>query len=209
MDSVQLNIALSGVRARYTGKQFIGVCGSAEDEQLDLAEHFLNQVLSEIDSDCVVVCGGTRGGVPELVTRMCFARDIPVIGIAPTRGEKKLLDELTHSFCVNPTFGSSAWGDESSVLVKLCDAMLFLGGGWGTMIEFSHAMKINSSRIAHTKQPIALAVILWFGGVMSHAYQQLPHAPHILHVMHREISAQDVAQFLDVHTSFTIPQTSE
>ena len=111
-----------------------------------------------------VLCGGTEWGVPKIAAEMAKKFNLPVIGVYPERGKKYALEDLDLSIEIAPRYKNSEWGDESEVLVKLSDAVIIIGGSFGTQIEYSHAMKINEGRIKYGLEPIYLIPILGVGG---------------------------------------------
>ncbi len=206
MHSENLNVILSGVRADFHGRPFIGFCGSAQDADIGDAELFLTNLIDLIGVDFVAVCGGTKGGIPELASNVCVDNGVAVIGVTPSRVKtEKLLPHLSHVIRVPSQYDSSEWGDESPVLVKLCHAIVFFGGGWGTMIELSHAMKINTSRKSKDKKRIALAPIPSFGGLLKGVAPILQTSSCILRGNGSPVGPQEVARFLQAHLEFTSP----
>lgn len=159
---------LAVFRAQHAGKRFIAISGDSDTQTEKAVRDFLDAFLDALPHDQVVlITGGTRGGVPEYATIAGKTRQLPVIGTVPERaiGTDKILPTLDLVVGVEPRYGVSEWGDESELFVKLADAIVFLGGNWGTALEFTRAMKINTGRVRHGKQPIYLIPIFSFVGI--------------------------------------------
>ena len=60
----------------------------------------------------------------------------------------------TCAVIVPPPWGESSWGDAAPVFVGLADAVVAIGGSWGTAIELGHALKVNTRRIRKGQPPI-------------------------------------------------------
>lgn len=162
----------------YDDRLFIGFCGGA-DEHSERVEQCVRDIVQAFDSRFVGVCGGTVDGVPGIVAATLAQHHIPIVGVLPVRAEWKASPHLTHIVSVSPRLGDSCWGDESEVLVKLCDIMFFFGGGWGTVIELAHAMKINQMHLAHRDEPIILVLLTSFGGTLATVAQTVPSPRHV------------------------------
>ena len=192
MEAAHSRAVFVGIHAVHHGP-YIGFCGGAEDSRLDEASTFIHALLDLIGTDFTAICGGTKGGIPELVTNVMVDRGVPVVGVFPERAKsKKVLPHLTAAFPVKPRCAYSEWGDESEVFVKHCDAMIFFGGGWGTLIEYSHAMKINASRISHGHRPIALVPLVQFGGLL----KLLPQSCYVMGPTDDQITPLHAARYL-------------
>jgi predicted Rossmann-fold nucleotide-binding protein len=114
-----------------------------------------------------VLTGGTRFGFPKTAAEVAKEMGLKTIGVFPATARDKghVLKDLDLSLCVEPLFGESAWGDESSVFCKLLDAVIVCGGGAGTLIEASHLLKMNESLLKY-EQPLKIIIpIQGTGGV--------------------------------------------
>jgi predicted Rossmann-fold nucleotide-binding protein len=144
---VQVIIALSGGADSGLGDDApASVKGFLEErmqEQIKEAADYLR------DYRIAVLSGGTRFGVPAVAAKCAKDVGIPTIGVYPQCGEKHALPDplLDLRICVEPLFGPSVWGDESSVFAKLLDGVIVYGGGAGTLIEAAHILKCNESLI--------------------------------------------------------------
>lgn len=102
-------------------------------------------------SRIAVLSGGTKFGFPKSAVEVAREMDLKTIGVFPKVAIEKgyVMDELDLAVCVNPHYGESAWGDESSVFCKLLDAAIVYGGGAGTLIETAHLLKMNESLLKY------------------------------------------------------------
>jgi len=114
-----------------------------------------------------VLTGGTRFGFPKTAMETAKVMGIKTIGVFPKTAHDKgyVLPDIDLPICVNPPYGESAWGDESSVFAKLLDAVIVVGGGAGTLIEASHILKMNESLIKYGNLPKFVIPIHGTGGV--------------------------------------------
>jgi predicted Rossmann-fold nucleotide-binding protein len=128
-------------------------------EHLKVALHkkqelIIGQAISRLCSYRIaILCGGTKGGVPETTALAAKAAGLSTIGVYPARGRKHPLspEALDLRICVESEM--SHWGDESSVFAKLLDGVIVYGGSAGTLIEVAHVLKINDA-ILGKAQPI-------------------------------------------------------
>lgn len=118
-------------------------------DALDILKHYRIAVLT----------GGTRFGFPLTAVAAAQERNLKTIGVFPQYAQQKghVVDGLDLTVCVEPLFGSSQFGDESSVFAKLLDAVVVCAGGAGTLIEISHILKMNEM-LAKQQQPVKLVV---------------------------------------------------
>jgi hypothetical protein len=114
-----------------------------------------------------VLTGGTKFGFPKTATEVAKEMGLKTIGVFPKTAHDKryVLKDLDLSLCVEPAYGDSAWGDESSVFCKLLDAVIVYGGGAGTLIEASHLLKMNESLLKYEKPLKIIIPIHGTGGV--------------------------------------------
>jgi predicted Rossmann-fold nucleotide-binding protein len=114
-----------------------------------------------------ILTGGTRFGFPKTAFEQAKDVGLKTIGVFPQTAAEKgyVLPDLDLPICVEPLFGDSAWGDESSVFSKVLDAVIVVGGGAGTLIEAAHLLKMNESRIKYGEEPKHLIPIHGTGGV--------------------------------------------
>lgn len=114
-----------------------------------------------------ILTGGTRFGFPKTAMETAKSFGLKTIGVFPKTALDKsyVLPDIDLPICVNPHYGESAWGDESSVFAKLLDAVIVVGGGAGTLIEVAHLLKMNESLLKYG-HPLKMVVpIFGTGGV--------------------------------------------
>ncbi len=111
-------------------------------------------------------CGGTKGGVPELVCKYGNEFQIPVIGVMPERGAMKATEGLALKLVVPPQPGSeSCWGDESPIWAGMADAVCFVGGAAGSLVELALLAKRNEMRLDREQQPVHITAVHGTGGL--------------------------------------------
>jgi SLOG cluster4 family len=101
--------------------------------------------------------GGTKGGVPEVATKVAKKLGFRTIGIYPEVGAKYALSEeyIDFPICIASRYQDckqqvywqtdSHWGDESPVFAKHLDAVIAIGGSAGTAIELAYILKMNAA----------------------------------------------------------------
>ena len=126
------------------------------------------------DHRVAILSGGTKWGVPRLACEYAKKFGFKTIGVYPKTGKKYALDDslLDLSFCVEPIIGESHWGDECPLWVSMCDGIIVIGGGAGTLTECAHIQKINESLVKYGRTPKYLVPIHGSGGVA----EKLPHS---------------------------------
>jgi predicted Rossmann-fold nucleotide-binding protein len=135
--------------------------------------------------DCIaILTGGTKGGVPEIVSRTAKNQGFKTIGIYPEIGCKHFLgdDIIDIPLCITSTYQDckqstywetpSHWGDESSMFAKTLDAVVVIGGSAGTLIEMAYVLKMNAAILKAKKKGAAgssklkyIVPVSGFGGV--------------------------------------------
>lgn len=113
----------------------IAVCGGAEPtgQHLPLAER-VGALLAE--AGAIVVCGG-RGGVMEAAARGASRRGGITVGVLPGRDAREANGYITLPL---PT----GMGEmRNALVVSFAEAVIAIGGEWGTMSEIAFAMKIG------------------------------------------------------------------
>jgi uncharacterized protein (TIGR00725 family) len=105
--------------------------GEASREEAEVAERVGEAVA---DARAVLVCGG-RGGVMEAACRGAAARGGMTVGILPaaTRAEANPWVRVAL-----PTGLGEA---RNALVVRAADALVAVGGGWGTLSEIALALK--------------------------------------------------------------------
>jgi uncharacterized protein (TIGR00725 family) len=123
-----------------SGRTQIAVIGPrrAADEQLAAAAE-VGAGLA--DAGAVVVCGGLAG-VMEAVARAARERGGDVIGILPGADPGDANPHCTH--VVATTTGIA----RNLAVVASADAVIAIGGAWGTLSEIAHARQLGRPVIA-------------------------------------------------------------
>lgn len=131
-------------------------------------ERVIDQFIGKLRGYLIaILTGGTKWGVPKTANIIAKKYGIKTIGIYPLVGKKHALgdDILDLSICVEPRYGASRWGDESSIFTNLLDGAIVFSGGAGTLIECAHILKINED-LRKKNQPLKYIVpISGTGGV--------------------------------------------
>jgi uncharacterized protein (TIGR00725 family) len=111
----------------------VAVCGPAECTERDERHAYrVGELLAE--AGAVTLCGGGTG-VMAAVAAGARARDGFVVGIRPDRGR---------SSEVSVTVATNLGQARNAVLVESADAVIAVGGSWGTLSEVAHAMRRGS-----------------------------------------------------------------
>jgi predicted Rossmann-fold nucleotide-binding protein len=148
-----------------------------------LVQEFL-QKFTGLEHCIAILTGGTKGGVPGIVSRTAKNQGFKTIGIYPEIGCKHFLgdDIIDIPLCITSTYQdckqstqwetSSSWGDESSVFAKTLDAVVVIGGSAGTLIEMAYVLKMNDRILKDKKKGEAgsrklkyIVPVSGFGGV--------------------------------------------
>jgi uncharacterized protein (TIGR00725 family) len=112
--------------------------GVSDDELAPLAEE-VGRRLAE--AGAVVVCGG-RGGVMEAVARGASEAGGTVIGIVPSEDPATANPYCSH--VVATGIGSA----RNLAVVASGDAVIAIGGEWGTLSEIGHARNVGRPVVA-------------------------------------------------------------
>ena len=113
--------------------RYIAVCGSsvATDEELARAEE-VGRLLAE--AGAIVICGGL-GGVMDAAARGAKAAGGISVGLLPGKDRAEASEHLTIAL---PTgMGETRNG----LIIRAADAVIALGGEWGTLSEIALAMR--------------------------------------------------------------------
>ena len=155
--------------------------------QIDRIERLVQEFLQKfagLESKIAIMTGGTKGGVPEIVSRTAKKQGFKTIGIYPEIGCKHFLGEdiIDIPLCITSTYQDckqsthwetpSYWGDESSVFAKTLDTVVVIGGSAGTVIEMAYVLKMNGAILKAKKKGEAgsnklkyIVPVSGFGGV--------------------------------------------
>ena len=111
----------------------VAVVGPSEaaDGELTVAEE-VGRLLAS--SGVVVVCGG-RGGVMEAVSRGAASVGGTVVGLLPG------LDRSDANAFVTVAIPTGLGELRNGLVARACDAMIAVGGGYGTLSEIALALK--------------------------------------------------------------------
>jgi len=207
----------------------IGFSGGADDKLPDIPEdhevqkkckdfkkaHFqyiIEEALRVLRAYRVaILTGGTKWGVPALTINLAKRYGFYTIGVYPQRGEKYALgdDLLDLRICVPPQIGESKWGDETPIWVAICDAVIVLGGGSGTLTECSHLMKVNESLVEKNRTPKYIVPIAGTGGAAEklHDLWAKPEIREASMPTHKRIysgreAANLIIEKIDLHVCF-------
>ncbi len=134
----------------------------------DFDKRIVTDALSVLQGHRVaILTGGTKWGVPETACKTAKDLGFKTIGVFPRAGRKYAMDDslLDLSICVDPLMGESRWGDECPVWVSLCDGIIVIGGGAGTLTECAHIQKINEALVKYHHIPKYIVPIHNTGGV--------------------------------------------
>jgi uncharacterized protein (TIGR00725 family) len=112
--------------------------GEADDELAELAER-VGRLLAE--RGAVLVCGG-RGGVMEAAARGAREGDGEVLGILPSEDPADANPHVTH--VVATGIGHA----RNLAVVASADAVIAIGGEWGTLAEIGFARRLDRPVIA-------------------------------------------------------------
>jgi len=158
---------IDNFRQRMGMKKILGIVGSSDFKRMDEYEEVRNWLMYSFDrardrvGDFGVVCGGTKGGIPELAIRVAKENGLFAIGVCPEDGEKYLLESVVDLAVMipRPLYGNVTWGSETPVLASLADGLVVAGGGWGTLVEVATVMKRNKSLKKHGERMVPVTII--------------------------------------------------
>ncbi len=105
--------------------------GSARSEELALAEEAGAEVAA---AGCGLVCGGL-GGVMEAACRGARSRGGLTLGLLPG------LDREAANGWVTVAVPTGLGEARNALVVRAADAVVAIGGGWGTLSEIALALK--------------------------------------------------------------------
>lgn len=160
---------LNELLERFPDAFRLAIVGGADESADAVLRHWLHGIFFELKGEnLIIVTGGTNDGVPGHAAAWADMEHIPVLGIMPQKWESQRSPELpkygSHGIqnalvVIPPQYGESRSGDETPTLIKMSDALLVIGGQWGTMIELATAMKENARRWKK-QQPLISIVTL-------------------------------------------------
>lgn len=119
--------------ARHSDPPYVAVCGaSGGDPEAERAAETVGRALAE--AGAVVVCGGL-GGVMEAACRGANAAGGTTLGILP--GEDRRAANEYVDLAVATGLGEA----RNAVVVRSADAMVAVGGEYGTLSEIALALR--------------------------------------------------------------------
>lgn len=146
----------------------VSLCGGSDVLEDEKAAELFSNILQNIkELRPAVLTGGTKGGIPELGLRVAKQLEIPTIGVFPPRGRKNALFDLIDLpiESIAPNLGSPTYGTETPVFAQIPDVAVVVGGGFGTLIEVSTMLKLNTKKIDDKQNPIYICPVSESGGV--------------------------------------------
>ncbi len=158
----------------------LGITGDGGDDHLREAEAAVDGFVEGVRGQgYAILTGGTEGGIPQLGVEVAQKYGVPTIGVFPRQGNKyALFDDLDLAVeTTQPDIGDGSFGTETPSFVNLLDGAAVIGGSYGTLVEASTILKVNTKRISDkekgkdTPEPIFLAPIIGTGGAADHIYE--------------------------------------
>jgi uncharacterized protein (TIGR00725 family) len=121
-------------------KSYIGVIGASEATAAERANaRAVGSALAE--AGAIVVCGGL-GGVMEAVCEGAKLHDGLTIGVLPGS------DRATANVHVDVALPSGLGELRNGLIVRFSDAVIAIGGEWGTLSEIAFAMRTGRQVVA-------------------------------------------------------------
>lgn len=112
--------------------------GESEEEIFRAAEEVGRRIA---EAGAVLICGG-RGGVMEAASRGAVEAGGTVIGVLPTLSPADANPYVTHAVATG--IGEA----RNLAVVASGEAVIAVGGEWGTLSEIAHARKIGRPVVA-------------------------------------------------------------
>lgn len=182
--NINLTALVAGFMKEYGLHRIIAFSGGSDDKPEGILDTELESLLANalrkkeqhIVSSAVqrlhgyriaILSGGTKWGIPHTAAQEAKRYGLMTMGVYPFAGKKHALgpDLLDLRICIEPEYGVSRWGDESSVFAKLLDGVIVYGGGAGTLVEVAHILKMNEAIIDRDETPKFIVPISSTGGV--------------------------------------------
>lgn len=144
---------------------FLGIIGGADNVVSGSGTEYqitLNglSILEQKFGKVGIICGGTKGGIPEFAYYLARQTHHPVIGVYPEEGKKYAVSDLDLAIVVPPPiYGNIVWGSETPILASLVDTVFVYGGRWGTLIEVATIVKNQKYRLRENL-PLAQVIFL-------------------------------------------------
>ena len=175
-------------REKFGIRHFLGIIGGANNDVSASGTEYqitLNglTILEQKFGKLGIVCGGTKGGIPEFAYNLARQTNRHIVGVYPEEGKKYALSNLDLAIVVpSPIYGDVVWGSETPVLTSLLDTVFVIGGEWGTLIEISTIIKNQKYRVKNNLQPTKIIFLPSKDGikqVISTALNLFPHSDDV------------------------------
>ena len=129
----------------YPNKIKIGVCGGAHepyDPELSKQSYIIGQEIAKLG--CTIVTGATHGYPYESAKGATEAGGVS-LGISPADGKTNHGTEYKLPYDVfDPiVYTGVGFQGRNIVIIRSCDAVIFVGGGSGTLNEFTAAFRLG------------------------------------------------------------------
>ncbi len=137
-------------------------------------EKIVRDIISRLrDYDVAILTWWTKWDIPDIATKIAREYNLPTIWVLPKRWEQKSnwKELLNIEIIVDSPYWESQFWDESSIFAKLSDWMFVIWWWAGTLIEFSHIMKMNESLKKYNwyvKKIVPINWIWWLSEVIHH-----------------------------------------
>lgn len=164
----QVQRALAEFRDRFAISFIVSISGGADEQGDSKVLGVLEELILGLkNTSAAILTGGTKGGIPEIATKIAKANGLPTIGVFPPKGRKyALLDQLDLPIeTLPPSVGPAALGTETPTFAQLPDYAVFYGGSFGTLTEVSTMLKLNTKRQRDGIEPIYIIPITSSDGV--------------------------------------------
>ena len=123
-----------------THPPYVAVCGAGEatDEEMARAEEVGRRLAQ---AGAILVCGGLAG-VMDAAARGAESAGGVAVGLLPNEDRDGASRHLTVALPLG--MGEA----RNALLVRVADAIIAIGGGWGTLSEIAFAMKMGKPVVA-------------------------------------------------------------
>ena len=137
-DNIFKKIGLINKRKLIVG--FYGQLYLPSDETIKEVKKLIHKVLDSYKKEAILVLSSGSGmGVGGLANSLAKEKNIATIGIIP-EPMKDIINPHDFSYLISE---GTDWGDQSSLFGEIPDAIIFLGGGFWSYLEYTEAKKRN------------------------------------------------------------------
>lgn len=160
--------ALGEFRDKFAVSFIVSISGGAKEHNIVYAHNIISQLINGLkESPCAILTGGTEGGIPELGIKIAKENKLPTIAVFPPNAKKYVLfDHIDLPIqTLSPSIGLASFGSETPSFAQLPNYAVFIGGSYGTLVEASTMMKINTKRQRDKVEPIYIVPITGSEGV--------------------------------------------